>query len=341
MTTAALDLNHPEREVRLDSVRSLGHQNAFFRSDAASLWFQKELEHTITTQYEVRFPELKMAEGAVIPIRGTIPKGKRSGVYKMYDYTGVAKWLTTGSWKDIPKASAKGKRATFDVHEYAMGYGWELGELEEAQATNTPLLQFEANAASRGLALFLDAVGWFGDVAKGCHGLTNHPNITVIDAAQGAANAYRWGTYGSTSKTGLEMVADVALGIRTMRSVTKNVQRPNRCMLPSTFWERAQHQVYNATGGNQSVMKFLRETYPEIVFEEHRQLDTAGTYGGPVIMFIHVSSPDDLWFECPIQKEQHGPFQDGLTFGALMRSSTGGIITPYPQAILRMDFAAD
>lgn len=337
MTTPKLDPNAPGRTIRVDDVRSLNAP--FFKTDAGSLWFAKELEQQIAAQYEKRYPEMKMAAGSVLPIRATIPRGKKTGSYKMYDYTGVAKWLTTGAWKDIPLASVSAKRSTFEVHEYHEGYGWELGELEEAQATGVPLQSFLANAVRMGMDKFLNDRGCYGDDDKGIHGFFNVPNMTVIDAPAGTGGAFRWSTTGATAKTALEMAADVALAIRTMRSVTNNVQRPNRCWLPSSFWEASNRVVLPNT--SVTARQFIQQTYPEIQFDELLEADTAGTYNGPVMMFAHISSPDDLWLEVPIPFEQHGPFQDGLMFGVIARASTGGVITPYPMALLRMDFPAD
>lgn len=337
--TVQLDPNAPNRTVRLDDIKRLAVAAPMFRSDAASLWFQKELEQVIATQYERKYPEMKMASGQLIPIRATIPRGKKTGSYKQYDYTGIAKWLNTGSWKDIPKVSVSAARSTFQVREFGLGYGWELGELEEAQATNTPLQQIEATGTRMGMDKFLNDVGFYGDDAHGIHGATNVPNMTVIDAAAGTGGAYRWSTTGATAKTALEMAADINLFVRTMRTVTNNVHRPNRAWIASSFVEAARRVVIPST--SKTAWQFILETYPEITFEEVNEMEAAGTYGGPCIMALHISSPDELWFEVPIPFEQHGPFQDGLSFGVIARESTGGVITPYPMALLRMDFPAD
>ena len=332
-----LDPNAPDRAVRLDDIRRLAVSAPLFRNDAAALWFQKELEQVIANQYERKYPEMKMSSGAMIPIRSTVPRGKKTGSYKMYDFVGVAKWLTTGSWKDIPKASVSAARATFSVHEFNLGYGWELGELEEAQATGTPLEQFEAQSVRMGMDKFLNDVGMYGDANKGIHGITNVPNMTVIDAAAGTGGAIRWSVTGGTAKTALEMVADIALAIRTMRSVTNQVHRPNRCWIPPSFWEATNRVVIANTAV--TVRKYLADNYPDIAFDEVNELEDAGTNGVPCMIFAHLSSPDELWLEVPIPFEQHGPFQDGLSYGVATRESTGGVITPYPMALLRMDFA--
>lgn len=327
---------------RVDAAASFGQEvsggNAQ-RADAAAMWLEEDLEAQNAKVYRRRYAQLKFAAGLVIPIRATVPRGRKTGSYKMYSHTGVAKWLTTGSWKDIPRASVSAERAYFQVREYAIGYGWELGELEEAQSQGVSLPAEEAFAARKGSDLFLNQVAAFGDDSVGIHGFLNLPNMTVIDAAAGAGGAYRWSTLGGTAKTALEMKADIDLIRRTMRVVTKNVEKVTHIWLPPSFQERLTSVVIDGTA--KTALAFIRETFPSIKFDELDELENAGTYNGPCIMAANITGPEDLWLEMPIGYEIHGPFQDGLSWNQIARSSTGGVITPYPQALIRVDFAPD
>jgi len=306
------------------------------RRDATALWWSQELEQQIVSSYKVHYPELKFAEGRVIPQRQTVPRGKRTGWYKMYGFSGVSKWFTTGSWKDLNLASASGVRKSFDIHEFGVGYGWELWEVEEAAATNSPLQALELEAAKRAQAIFLEENGAFGDINKGHNGLLNHPNMTVIDAPAGAGTKYRWSTTSGTPKTGLEILADIDLIVRSMRAVSRNMARPNRIWLPPAFWERTNSLFLPNT--SQNVRTTLAGNHPGVVFDELNQLEAAGNYGGPAILAAMITSPNDLWHEVPMRDEPHGPFEDGLYTKFLLRSAAGGVITPYPMQLLRMDF---
>ncbi len=309
------------------------------RADAANMWLETELEEQNQRVYRKKYAQLKFAAGLVIPIRATVSRGKKTGSYKMFSHRGMAKWLTTGAWKDIPRASTEADRKYFQVREYGIGYGWEFGEMEEAQATNTPLAAEEAFAAKRGSEQFLNDVSAHGDDKVGIHGFLNLPNMTVIDAAPNGSGTHRWSTLGANAKTALEMKEDIDLLKRTMRAATNNVEKITRVWLPPSFWERTTSVVIPGTA--KTAREFIRETFPEIVFDELDELETAGTYGGPCIMASAVTGPEDIWIEAPIQYEVHGPFQDGLSWNQIARSSTGGVITPYPQALLRMDFPED
>jgi hypothetical protein len=332
---------HPS-PYRLDSLRRTkvvtGMNVPEDRKDAASLIFQRELEVLQSRVYERKYPAMKMAEGAIVPMRGTIPRGAKSASYKMISHFGVAKWFTTGSMKDLAMAGVAAERKEYTVHEFGEAYGFEVWELEQAAFAGVPLSEQTIMAADRANALFVNRVGLFGDVEKNLQGFLNHQNMPVMSARAGAGTATRWSTLGSTAKTALECQQDIAFAKRTMRSLTGLVHQPTHCWLPPSFWERTVNLVIPGTAV--TLKSFLSETYPDIRFEELLELETASSTGGPSIMFASMMGPEDMWVEMPMRSEPHGPFEDGLRTNFILRSSTGGFITPYPLALLRLDFAA-
>lgn len=316
---------------RTPAVRSLPAE----RQDAASVIFQRELEALQQRVYQRKYPSLKMAEGMVVPMRGTIPRGAARASYKMFSHYGVAKWLTTGSIKDMAMAGVSGERREYTAHEFGVAYGWDLWELEQSAFVGQNLQEQEIFAADRANAIFLNDKGLFGDADKGTQGFLNHQNVPVIDARIGSAGSYRWSTL-TTPKTALECQADIALAVRTMRELSQQVHEPTRCWMPPSFWERTVNLVLPNT--STTLREFLAKTYPQIQFDELRELETASAYGGPALMFASLMGPEDMWIEVPMRSEPHGPFEDGLRTNFVLRSQCGGFITPYPFALLRMDF---
>ncbi len=308
-------------------------------ADTRTLWFQRELEVQLAEVYRTKYPELKFAEGMVIPMRATLPRGAKKGSYKIVSYTGVAKYFTSGSLRDLDLAGVKSERVEYAKHTFGNAYGWDLDELEEAQFSGFPLPAESLDSARRGNAIFLNDKLAFGDETKGYFGLLNQPNMTVVDAAAGSSGAYRWSTTGGTAKTALEMHEDIAFIIRTMRGLTQRVHRPNRIWMPPSFWERTLSVVVPNT--EVTARDFIQRNHPDIVFDELDELETAGNYSGPCIMAAQINSPRDLWAEVPMRDEPHGPFEDGLRTNYALRSAVGGVQTPYPLALLRLDFPAD
>jgi hypothetical protein len=342
-----MDDNDTRRPIRLDDVRALHRFFRERRSDVAparadaGIYFQNQLEFVIQQAYEHKLVELKMANGQVIPIRSSIPRGAKTWSYEMFEPVGFAKFLTTASWRDIPRADVTGSKTIGHVAEFGVGYGYTLGEIEESQFANKPLTAMKATATRRAWDQLLNTTGITGSTERNLQGFTNHPNITVADAAIGAAGSgsFSW-TRTTDPKTGLEMIEDLNDGIDTMLDLTGGVERPTHIALSRAYMRRLQ-TTRVGTDLSTTALKIFREDNPEIqemiVLED---LDTASTGGAHAAMFWR-QDPQALWLEVPIGFEQHGPQQDGLEFGVMTRGSTAGVICVYPLSVLRMDFDGD
>src|SRR5690606_13104992 len=144
-----------------------------------------ELERVRLTTIAERFPEMKMADGQIVPIRSTIPRGHPGAAYKIERLTGVAKWVAIGSWEDIPRSDVYFERRTYTHDRIALGYGWDVDEVQAAGINGTQLESSRARGNRRGMDIKLNQVGLHGDEAHGYYGFFNHPNVPVIYAAAG------------------------------------------------------------------------------------------------------------------------------------------------------------
>src|SRR5690606_29564156 len=115
-----LEPNAAEWSIRLDQVEPLiqtsKRSGALMdpRFDAAgAVWFRRELERIRVTVVAQRFPEMKMADGQIVPIRSTIPTGYVSATYKVERLLGVAKWVAIGAWEDIPRSDIYFEQRTY------------------------------------------------------------------------------------------------------------------------------------------------------------------------------------------------------------------------------------
>lgn len=330
--------NDPRHTIRLDDVKRLN--SAFFRSDANAIYFQQQLEAVQTRVYEYKMRELKMANGQILPIRSTIPRGLKTWGYEMFEPKGLAKFFTSASWRDLPRSDVSGKKVTVKVEEFGVAYGYTLGDLEEGAATGKQLSAMRGQSAKRAFDQLLNETGISGKSELGLHGLANHPNMLVMDAPQGTGGATRWTTLGATAKTATEVLADLNSLIDTMLDVTKDIERPNVILLPRAEMRRLQNLHLGSGQEAKSVLKQFQEDNPEIESVEILpELSTASSTGGPAVLAFR-RDPEALWLEVPIPFEQHGPMQDGLEFGVATRGSTGGVVSVYPMSILRMDFGA-
>src|SRR5690606_36049131 len=141
-----------------------------------------------------RFPEMKMADGQIVPIRSTIPTGYVSATYKVERLVGVAKWVAIGAWEDIPRSDIYFEQRTYTRARMALAYGWDTDEIQGASMIGTRLRWGRARADRRGMDTKLNQVGRHGDESHGYYGFFNHPNVPVIFSEVGAGGAYRWST---------------------------------------------------------------------------------------------------------------------------------------------------
>lgn len=334
------ELNHPGRLIRLDDVRHalagrlVGKMRD--RNDDGALFFQRELETQLARQYRAERPEHQFANGGLLPMRGTVPpRDGEVGFYYMYDHAGIAKWHTSGGVDDIPRVSLKRWRRDFKVHRMALGWGEDVDDIARAEERGLPIQFIEVSAVFDGLDRKLDTVLFEGDASKSLHGITNHPNITVLNSPAGAGGAIRWTTTAG-AKTFEEIVADVDTIVNTMRAVTRNLHRPNQIWMSDDYWARTS-DVFLA-GTERTVRRHLMEKYPDITFRPVRRLATAGQFAGPVIMALKFVQEDELWAEVPGNKIPGELKQMDERIEGYNKTYTAGVITPYPLRILRMDF---
>lgn len=335
------DLNDPGRLIRLDTIRAalglalVGRMRD--RSDDGALFFQRELETQLARQYRAERPEHQFANGGLLPMRGTVPaRDGEIGFYYMYDHAGIAKWHTSGGIDDIPRVSLKRWRQDFKVHRMALGWGEDIDDIARAEEQNFPIQFIEVSAVFDGLDRKLDDVIFEGDTDKSLHGITNHPNITVLNSAAGAGGAIQWTTTGGTSKTFLEIVEDVDSLVNTMRAVTRNLHRPNQIWMSDDYWARTSDVFLVNT--ERTVRQHLMEKYPDITFRPVRRLSTAGQFAGPVLMGVKFVQEDELWVEVPGNKVPGELKQEDERMEMYHKTYTAGVITPYPLRIIRMDF---
>ncbi len=336
------ELNAPGRLFRLDDIRyALGGQllgRMREVDDDGAVFFQRELETQVAKHFEAKRPAHQFANGDLLPMRGTVPaRDGEIGFYYMYDHAGIAKWHTSGGVDDIPRVSIKRWRQSFIVHRMILGWSEDLDDISRAQERDVPLQFADLRGVFDGLDRKLDNVLFEGDEEKALHGITNLPNITVLDAAAGALGAIRWTTLGATAKTFEEMVQDVDQIFETMRAITREVDDPNQIWMSTNYWARTA-SVFRGTT-NLTVREHLQEKYPGVIFRSVRRLATAGQHGGPVLMGIKFESEEDLWAEVPGNKVPGMNKVENENISGYNKTYTGGVITPYPLRIVRQDYA--
>jgi len=333
-----LDLNDPQRTVRLDDIRA--YKNPHFRDDANAVAFQRDLEHIMAATYEERLPHLAMANGEVLPIRSTVPRGMRTWRYPVISAVGVAQFFSLDSWASMPMVDLDMDYETGEVHTFGLGYSYSISDVETARATGMDLTPHKATAAKRGDDKLLNDIGISGDAKRNLLGLTNLPNGTVVDAPAGAGGKTRW-TATSGKKTFQEMVDDLNLAVDTMMDLTDDIERPNIIYLPNAEYRVAQNTHAGTDANSPNVIQRFLADNPEVrAIKVLRELKTAGTGGRPCILAFR-EDPNHLWLEVPVPFEQMGPKEtDNWDYKVATRVDAAGVIAHYPMSVIRIDFGA-
>lgn len=337
------DLNAPTRTIRLDVCRAvLGDAlvgKLRNRDDDGALFFQRELETRLAEEYAVERAENQFASGSLLPHRATVPAlDGQVGYYMVYDYAGRAKWNTGGAM-DIPKVHLKRWRRSFTVHRFALGWSIDIDDIRRAELNGVPIEMQSVGAVFEGLDEMLDDVLFQGSVEKGIHGITDLPNITVIEAPAGVGGAFRWTTTGATAKNFLEVVADIESVFQIMRATTHDRHQPNVMWMNENFWARtAQIFLGNTT---LTVRQHLINTYSGVQWRSVRKLGTAGFYAGPVVMGLKLTTDRELWCEVPEHRMLGDIKREDEAIEGYFKSYTGGVIAVYSYRIVLLEFPAD
>jgi len=130
--------------------------------------------------YETKYPEIRYR--GLVPVDTTGPEWVKSVTYFSLDGVGQADWLNAGA-DDVPKAELLRNKTETTVQMAGIGYGWNVEELAQAQQLGIDLNASKGRMARRAAEEKTDKVAFFGDAQKGFTGITNNPDVTVVDAA--------------------------------------------------------------------------------------------------------------------------------------------------------------
>lgn len=305
-----------------------------FRKDAATLpHFARELEHVYSKTYDKRWPELKMANGDVVPIDRSVPTGAETYTYYSFEGVGVAVFLNTYAGRDLPRVNMIGTKTTGNIESLGNSYGYTIQDIRNSQMTGRPLEPFLATTARQAHDQAWNTTGYFGRGDLNMLGFLNHPNITILDAAPtGTGSATEYST-----KTPDLIIADVNALINSIPDTTNGVEKANRCAFP-----QAQYSLLASTrltDSSETILSFLQKVHPEVEFLALQELAAAKSGGNLSVDAAIAWRQDEEHASLVIpQPFEQFPVQvDGLDFVVPCHSRFGGIKMQYPLSVARQD----
>ena len=250
-------------------------------SDADTLAFAVNRAYEVNTQvYETVYEDVSLA--GLIPINNSYDEWSVGYGQVIGTQTGKARWQSTYA-KDVPLADVGTDMVTAAFDEYAIGYQWNLGEIQKAARYGFALDTRRAAAARRGADEFRFDIAMIGSAEKGWTGLINNAAVTPV--AAGSAWVSNAGVGIATPEAIVADLNSLVVGPASVAG-TPGSLLSNRIALPALAYRHIATTPFGVTSPNETILSYflkqnlytLRTGQPvEVV--EIPQLATVATVG--------------------------------------------------------------
>lgn len=258
-------------------------------------------------------------------------------VYSM-DTVGEAKFLA-GQAFDMPYASTKMAQNIHNFHLAAIGYEWNVQELQRAAMLGRALEADKAMAADRAAQQFIYSVAMTGQTPgggddKGWTGFVNSSDVPAAQVANDGTGPSRlW-----SAKTPDQILRDINACINAVESGSNETFLATHLVLPTSAYNYIANTRVTDTGV--TILQFLQTNNSigeRLVILKSRALETAGT-GGTKRMVAYDNNRLVLRFHLPGPHQFLAPFQkSSMTYevGGIM--NVGGLEIRVPKAMAYRD----
>ena len=312
-------------------------------NDAAAFNFVVGQAYQINARvYEQQFPDLPWNE--LVFVDTSAPEWTPGIVTFTSSTVGAARWYSGGA-KDVAKADVTMDKVQNAVHMAAIGYGYDLEEIGQAQLLGMPLQASKGVAARRAYNEFMWNVTQTGDAAKGLKGLINQSGVTSgTAAADGTGTVTTWFDAGGTrTKTPAQILRDFNSIIIGSFIGSNTVELVDTVLLP--FNVLAWLGVTPISDTNSETILsyiqrnnfFTQQTGRPLRIRGVLGLDTAGA-GGTRRMAAYANREDVVKLHLPMPHRFLPVYQDGPTnFEVPGIFRTGGVDVQRPGAFRYLD----
>lgn len=239
----------------------LGHNNgpALNLSDAQALTLVTAQAYRVNQRvYETRFPDWDF--GRLIYVDTTGPEWSPGILTYTSDLTGRANWRS-GYAKDVPVADVSQDVQTKTFHLAAIGYQWNIEEVNTALQIGAPLPDRRARAARLAYTKFMFDLTLLGSSEKGLGGLTNYPGVITTTAPNDGTGGATWwvNSSGVGTKTPAQIVRDINIALQGIALATYETEMADTLLLPVEAYNYIAATPYSATT-METILSFVLRT---------------------------------------------------------------------------------
>ncbi|PSM18228.1 major capsid family protein [Nitratireductor sp. StC3] len=290
--------------------------------------------------YKTQYPDYDYA--SLVPVDSSANEWAKVVTFFSMDMVGAAQWQS-GSAFDIPFADVE--RAKFDhsIHMAAIGYQYNLEEINTARLAGMGLTSDKADAARMSYAQFMYNLVFTGNSEKNMDGVLDYSGVTATNAAaDGNSNGGSSSTYWA-HKTPAQIIAEFNGVLSAVYEGTETVEMADTVLLPVGVMTYLGSTPLNSTSDT-TLLTFIRAnnvytqvTGQPLTIRAQRGLATvaAGSKGrmaaykrDPKVLKLHLPMPHRF---LPIW--QNGPMN--FVIPGIFR--TGGVEIRRPKAVRYLD----
>lgn len=314
-------------------------------NDAQALAFVTGQAYRINQQvYETRYPDWDF--GRLIYVDTSGPEWAPGVLTYSSDLTGRANWQS-GYAKDVPLADVNQSMQTKNFHLAAIGYQWNLEEINTTMGfPGANLPDRRARAARLAYMKFMYDLTLKGSAEKGLGGLINYAGVSATTApSDGTGSATEWvDADGVGLKTPAQIVRDINLALQGIYLGTFEQEMADTILLPVEAFNYIAATPYAATT-METILSFVQRTniYTQttgrpLTIRTVRELSTgdAGGTGGRMVAYKNDAEYAKL--HLPMPHRFLPVYQDGpMNFAVPGIFRTGGVELLTTAAIRYLD----
>lgn len=310
-------------EFILDAAqRSFHGDDAFYARDLVNT--------TLSKIYEKEYPKLGWLHGGLLQINQEADPGALTYNHLTMGDVGLADIVSPRS-TDLPEVDVEGDSTPRKIVTVACSFSYSTQDLRQSTmmsrgGVNLDIAGRKANAARGGHDRRINQLLAFGDGAHGLYGVTNHPGIFAPPAITG-----NWLT-----ATSAQIYADFDAAYGLMLDGTNDVEVPDTCVVDGRIIARLRGLTWDqGNSSNVSTLQYLEDSF-EVKFHAERTMATASASNGRA-MLMYNRDPEKLYGVMPMALVPQTAHQHGLVFSVALESRFGGVTSPAPRSILRLD----
>lgn len=283
------------------------------------------------TVYETRFPDWDF--GRLIYVDTSGPAWSPGILTYTSDLSGRANWQS-GYAKDIPLADVSQDMQTKSFHLAAIGYQYNIEEVNTAIQIGSSLPDRRARAARLAYTKFMYDLTLFGSAEKGLGGITNYAGVNVTTApADGTGSVTFWvNSTGVGTKTPAQIARDINAALQGVYLDTLGIEMADTILLPVEAFNYIAGTPYSATT-METILSFILRTNiytittgRPLTIRAVRELGTASASGTTGRMVVYKNDQDYVKLHLPMPHQFLPVYQDGpLNWAVPGIFRTGGV----------------